>query len=121
MKKILFIVLTSVALISTGCEGLLEEEVYGQPTAEEMLSDPENVAKVVGQAYAEVKWLHDHWGYWGITTISSDECVNPIRVPGNDWSDDGYWKGFNDHSWTANDLSFEFVWQYSNTGRLSAN
>ena len=89
MKKIFISTLILVAFIATSCENLLEEEVYGQPTAEEMLSVPDNVAKVVGQAYAEVKWLHDHWGYWGITTISSDECVNPIRVPGNDWSDDG--------------------------------
>jgi hypothetical protein len=100
---------------------MLDEEVYGQPTAEELLANEQNVAKVVGQAYSEVKWLHDHWGYWGINTISSDECVNPVRIPGNDWNDDGYWKGFNDHSWTANDQSFEFVWQYSNAGAVLCN
>lgn len=122
MKKILFASVLAIAALSfNACKDMLEEEVYGKPTASEMLSDPENVAKVVGQAYAEVKWLHDHWGYWGITTISSDECVNPIRDPGQDWNDDGYWKGFNDHSWTANDLSFEFVWQYSNTGAVLCN
>lgn len=122
MKKIFVIsIIALTALSFSGCKDMLEEEVYGQPTADEMLSDPNNVAKVVGQAYAEVKWLHDHWGYWGITTISSDECVNPVRVPGNDWNDDGYWKGFNDHSWTANDLSFEFVWQYSNAGAVLCN
>lgn len=122
MKKIFIISVIALAALSfSGCKDMLEEEVYGQPTADEMLSDPDNVAKVVGQAYAEVKWLHDHWGYWGITTISSDECVNPVRVPGNDWDDDGYWKGFNDHSWTANDLSFEFVWQYSNAGAVLCN
>ncbi len=122
MKKILFASVLAIAALSfNACKDMLEEEVYGKPTASEMLSDPENVAKVVGQAYAEVKWLHDHWGYWGITTISSDECVNPIRDPGQDWNDDGYWKGFNNHSWTANDLSFEFVWQYSNTGAVLCN
>jgi hypothetical protein len=68
-----------------------------------------------------VKWLHDHWGYWGINTISSDECLNPVRNPGNDWNDDGYWRGFNDQSWTPNDLSFEFVWQYSNQGAVLCN
>lgn len=121
MKKIFLYALTAVAILSTSCEGMLEEEVYGKPTAEEMLANEENVAKVVGQAYADVKWLHDHWGYWGINTISSDECVNPIRMPGSDWNDDGYWKGFNDQSWTPNDLSFEFVWQYSNSGAILCN
>ena len=124
MKKLLIISLTAVALLATSCKDMLEEEAYGKPTAEEMLSDPNNVAKVVGQAYSEVKWLHDHWGYWGINTISSDECVNPIRKPGpggGDWYDNGYWKGFNDHSWTPNDLSFEMVWQYSNQGAVLCN
>lgn len=121
MKKIFLYALTAVAILSTSCEGMLKEEVYGKPTAEEMLANEENVAKVVGQAYADVKWLHDHWGYWGINTISSDECVNPIRMPGSDWNDDGYWKGFNDQSWTPNDLSFEFVWQYSNSGAILCN
>ena len=120
MKKSLILVLTAVVLMTTGCH-MLDEEAYGQPTAEELLANEENVAKVVGQAYSEVKWLHDHWGYWGINTISSDECVNPVRVPGNDWNDDGYWKGFNDHSWTPNDASFEFVWQYSNAGAVLCN
>lgn len=120
MKKSLILVLTAVAILASGCH-MLDEEVFGQPTAEELLGNEQNVAKVVGQAYSEVKWLHDHWGYWGINTISSDECVNPVRVPGNDWNDDGYWKGFNDHSWTANDLSFEFVWQYSNAGAVLCN
>ena len=111
MKKTFLYVLAAVAILSTACEGMLDEEVYEKPTAEEMLADTDNVARVVGQAYADVKWLHDHWGYWGINTLSTDECINPVRQPGNDWSDDGYWKGFNDHSWTPNDLSFEYLWQ----------
>ena len=49
MKKIFISTLILVAFIATSCENLLEEEVYGQPTAEEMLSVPENVAKVVGE------------------------------------------------------------------------
>ncbi|MGM9837556.1 MAG: RagB/SusD family nutrient uptake outer membrane protein [Paludibacteraceae bacterium] len=121
MKKILICVLAAVALLSTGCKDMLEEEVYGKQTIDEMLSNEENVARVVGQAYAEVAWLHDHWGLWGILTLSADECVNPVRNPGNDWSDDGYWKGFNDHTWTPNDLSFEHVWQYSNAGAVLCN
>ena len=121
MKKIAFFICLGVAALTTSCSDVLEEEVYGQPTAQEMLANQENVARVVGQAYADVKWLHDHWGYWGINSLSSDECINPVRQPGNDWNDDGYWKGFNDQSWTPNDLSFEFVWQYSNSGAVLCN
>lgn len=121
MKKIAFFICLGVAALTTSCSDVLEEEVYGQPTAQEMLANQENVARVVGQAYADVKWLHDHWGYWGINSLSSDECINPVRQPANDWNDDGYWKGFNDQSWTPNDLSFEFVWQYSNSGAVLCN
>ena len=121
MKKIAFFICLGVAALTTSCSDVLEEEVYGQPTAQEMLANQENVARVVGQAYADVKWLHDHWGYWGINSLSSDECINPVRQPGNDWNDDGYWKGFNDQSWTPSDLSFEFVWQYSNSGAVLCN
>lgn len=119
MKKTLICALAAVALLSTGCKDMLKEEVFGQPTSEEMLTNPDNVAMVVGQAYSEVKWLHDHWGYWGIATLSTDECINPQR--NSDWNDDGYWRGFNDHSWTPSDLSFEHVWQYSNAGAILCN
>ena len=119
MKKIFIYALAAVTLLSTGCKNMLDEEVFGEPTSEEMLANPENVAMVVGQAYSEVKWLHDHWGYWGIATLSTDECINPQR--NSDWNDDGYWKGFNDHTWTPNDLSFEHVWQYSNAGAILCN
>ena len=59
MKKSLILVLTAVAILASGCH-MLDEEVFGQPTAEELLGNEQNVAKVVGQAYSEVKWLHDH-------------------------------------------------------------
>lgn len=122
MKKISFFTICLLSTITfTSCEDMLQEEAFGKPTAEEMLTTEDNVAKVVGQAYSEVKWLHDHWGYWGINTLSSDECVNPVRNPGTDWSDNGYWQGFNDQSWTSNDESFEFTWQYSNTGAVLCN
>lgn len=122
MKKLAFYICLGVAaLCTTSCDDMLDEVVYGQPTAQEMLANQENVARVVGQAYADVKWLHDHWGYWGINSLSSDECINPVRNPGGDWADDGYWKGFNDQSWTPNDMSFEFVWQYSNSGAVLCN
>ena len=121
MKKIAFFICLGLATLCTSCEDVLEEQVYGQPTTQEMLANQDNVARVVGQAYADLKWLHDHWGYWGITTLSSDECINPVRNPGGDWNDDGYWKGFNDQSWTPNDASFEYVWQYSNSGAVLCN
>ncbi len=121
MKKILFFAVALVAFTLSSCEDMLQEDGYGKPTANEMLTSDENVAKVVGQAYAELKWLHDHWGYWGLNTISTDEACVPLRNPGTDWNDDGYWQNFNTQSWTPNDLGFEFVWQYSSAGGILCN
>lgn len=122
MKKIIgfsIFLFASVALVS--CEDILKEKTYEKVSSDEFLTNEDNVIAVVGQAYAEVKWLHDHWGYWGINTLSSDECMNPIRDPKGDWNDDGYWRGFNSQSWTPDDLSFEYVWQYSNAGAVLCN
>jgi len=100
---------------------MLEEKNYGNPTIEEMLTNPENVIRLVGQAYADIKWLHDHWGYWGINTLTSDECVVPVRDPGGHWSDGGYWAGMNNHSWTANSRAFENLWNKSVSGAVLCN
>lgn len=121
MKKRWVFMLAVAAVLAAGCEDMLDEQVYGKPTIDEMLSNEENVSKVVGQAYAEVAWLHDHWGLWGLYTISSDECIVPIRNPGNDWYDNGYFRGCNIHDWTPNDLGFEHVWDYSNRGAVLCN
>lgn len=123
MKKLFIYLVAGVSLCSslTSCEDMLDEQTYGKPTSEELLSNEENMIMLVGQAYAEIKWLHDHWGYWGINTLSSDEAMCPLRNPGGDWNDDGYWKGFNDQSWTPNDKSFENVWSYSSGGAVLCN
>lgn len=100
MKKILEFILIaflSVSLLSS-CKGMLDEVNYGNPTAEEMFEAEENVVLLVGQAYADVKWLHDHWGYWGVASLTADECLCPVRMPGEHWSDGGYWRNLNTHT-----------------------
>lgn len=121
MKRYFIIPLLFVALMATSCKDMLKEEPYAEQTTENFLADESNAVLIVGQAYADLKWLHDHWCYWGLCTLSSDECINPVRNPGSDWNDDGYWKGFLDHSWTPNDMSFEFLWSYSNSGAVLCN
>jgi hypothetical protein len=100
---------------------MLDEKAYGKTTASVILSSEENMALVVGGAYAELKWLHDHWGYWGLNTLSADEAICPIRMPGKDWNDDGYWKDINTHKWTQNGAAFENVWVRSMSGATLCN
>lgn len=123
MKKLILYSLLCMAafLPFTSCDRLLEEETFGKPTSDELLSKDENMIMLVGQIYADVKWLHDHWGYWGLNTLTSDEAVCPVRMPGSDWSDNGYWAAMNNHTWTANDKSFENVWNKSSQGAVTCN
>ena len=68
MKKILYVITIALALpFFNSCAGLLEEENFGNPTIESMMGNEENIILLVGQAYADLKWVHDHWGYWGVS------------------------------------------------------
>ena len=100
MKKIfLYSLIISLGLSFTACEDFLKEEAFGKPTTEELMQEPENMAMLVGQAYAELKWLHDHWGYWGLNTLTSDEARCPVRQPGGHWNDSVYWASLKSMTW----------------------
>ena len=123
MKKILiYTVIVSLFLGPlTSCDDMLKEESFGNPTAEDMLQNEENFILLVGQIYTEIKWLHDHWGYWGLNTLSADEAVCPVRNPGGHWDDSGYWKGLNTHEWDADGKAFKNVWETCNAGAVLCN
>lgn len=110
----------SVPMFSS-CEDMLEEKNYGNPTMEDMMSNEENVVLLVGQAYADIKWVHDHWGYWGVASLTSDECVCPIRMPGEHWSDGSYWKNLNTHQWNSFADAFKNIWNTTISGAVLCN
>ena len=56
----LLLVLVANSYMLTSCNDMLDEENFGNPTVEAMMANEENVILLVGQAYAEVKWIHDH-------------------------------------------------------------
>ena len=102
--------LVAVAIIMplfTSCKDMMEEEIYGKATVDEILTSEENIPLLVGQAYADVKWIHDHWGYWGVSSLTADECLCPTRMPGTHWADGGYWRKLNDHTWDSNADAFK--------------
>ena len=121
IKFICGVLLFAGALTFTSCEDQLEEKAYGKMTTEEFLADPDNFDLVVGQVYADIKWLHDHWTYWGLSTLTSDEAVCPIRNPSGHWADGGFWRELNTHKWDAQGLAFKYVWTYCNGGAVLCN
>ena len=122
MKKILGIIaLSSIALGVISCKGMLDETNYGNPTVEDMMTNPENVVMTVGQVYADLKFTHDHWGYWGLQTITADEGIAVPRNNGSDWNDGGYWFKQNTHSWNAKGDAIKNVWNITISGAVLCN
>lgn len=122
MKKYILSILSCLILIPvfTTCN-MLDEVNYGSPTVEEMTANEGTVVLMVGQAYADVKWLHDHWGYWGVNLLTADEGVCPVRYPGAHWSDAGYWKNLNTHNWNAFGDAFKNIWNTTIQGAVLCN
>ena len=125
MKKQLIYLLSAACVVATlglsSCESMLDEKNYGNPTVEDMMKSEENVILLVGQAYADIKWVHDHWGYWGVASLTSDECLCPIRMPGEHWSDGSYWKNLNTHRWNEFADAFKNIWNTTVSGAVLCN
>ncbi len=121
MKKLVYILAAVATLSMTSCDNLLDEVNYGNPTVEDMMANEENVPLLVGQSYADLKWIHDHWGYWGVTSLTADECLCPVRMPGEHWNDSGYWRNLNVHTWTEFADSFKNVWNTTISGAVNCN
>jgi hypothetical protein len=62
MKKIFkYALVCAIALpVFSSCEGLLEEENFGKPTTDQMLQNEQNVTNLIGQSYADLRFMHDH-------------------------------------------------------------
>ena len=122
MKKILMSALLCalMAPLFVSCH-MLDEKNYGNPTTDDMLAKEDNIVLLVGQAYADVKWLHDHWGYWGVASLTADECICPVRVPGEHWSDGGYWRNLNTHRWNEFGDAFKNIWNTTIQGAVLCN
>ena len=122
MKKILYIIAIALVLpFFNSCAGMLEEDNYGNPTIESMMGKEENVILLVGQAYADLKWVHDHWGYWGVSSLTSDECITPVRMPGEHWLDSYYWKRLHNHDWNWMGDAFKNIWNSTISGAVLCN
>lgn len=123
MKKILIypMLAASLLLALPSCDSMLDEVNYGNPTTEDMVSNEENVIMLVGQIYANVKYTHDHWGYWGLVTTTADEGLCVPRNGGNDWNDGGYWLKQNTHTWDHRGDAIKEVWNVTVSGAVLCN
>lgn len=119
-KYLLISVLITTILGMSGCKDMLEEELYGQVTAEQLMQNEDNLILLLAKPYADMKFIHDHWGYWGVNTLTADEGLCPTRA-GGDWNDSGYWKNLNTHNWNAYGEAFKSIWNRTINGAVLCN
>lgn len=115
-KRIIYPLAAALLALSGASCNMLDEANYGNPTVEDMMSNEENVVMLVGQIYANVKYTHDHWGYWGLVTTTADEGLCVPRNGGNDWNDGGYWLKQNTHMWDHRGDAIKEVWNITVKG-----
>ena len=121
MKKFIYTsAVAALVLCAPACH-MLDEVNYGNPTVEDMMTNETNVVMQVGQIYANLKYTHDHWGYWGLQTITADEGICIPRNGGNDWNDGGYWLRQNTHTWDHRGEAIREVWNVTVSGAVLCN
>lgn len=121
MKKIIYSFAAAALLLPASSCNMLDEVNYGNPTVEDMMADENNVIMLVGQIYADLKYTHDHWGYWGLVTTTADEAICVPRNGGNDWNDGGYWLKQNTHTWDHRGDAIKEVWNVTVSGAVACN
>lgn len=82
MKKYIYIVLTSLFLISPSCTNL-DEELYSTLTADQFYQTDQQLIQAMGNAYTTMQYRGTNlWGMFSANVVSTDEAVAPWRSNG---------------------------------------
>src|SRR5882762_6212557 len=105
-----------------GCTDLTETPISSITPSKFFHTEGEVLAALAG-VYAGLRNTTNENDYWGISEVSTDEIVVPIR--GSDWIDNGTWLETHRQTWTANSqatLSFvNSAWNSPYAGVARAN
>lgn len=77
MKKYSLIYIVSMIcflVIAPSCTDM-DEDTTGQMVSNDFYADPSLIPQAVGAAYAELQAYQNHWGVWGLQTVSSDDVL----------------------------------------------
>jgi len=124
--KIRYIIIAGLLLsIATACTDL-KENLYDKVEAGNYGKTPDEIATMVGRAYASLRGFSDNDAggthcypaseyVFFLTAISSDECVVPTRVLG-DWFDGGQYLQLQHHTWDSKNKVIWSAWKYNYKG-----
>lgn len=115
------LLLPAVALLMvSGCTDL-EESPTSVITPENFNQTEQEVLGSLASVYSVLRATQ--WGYYNVSSISSDEQIVPTR--GSDWFDNGRWLEIHRQTWTANSPSglddINGIWNDAFRGITRAN
>lgn len=121
MKKLIYIILLSVAVAFAGCTDLtdVDEDGIARETVEGGGSQIEDPEAALSGVYAQMNgFANQADSPWALNEHSSDELMGPTR--GTDWSDFGVWRQLHLHTWDPSHSIVLANWNLLNQGVFRA-
>ena len=116
-KTKILLLLSFITMIS--CTKL-EDKSYDVIIAEQFNASPDDVGSLIASAYIPWRNLFNKWqSYFWAQEICTDELIVPKRPWG--WVDDGGYRRFHYHQWTAEDAIISNCWQRAFSGITTTN
>lgn len=98
----------------------VDESLYSKLSDEVVdINDPEMVASMMGEVYAQFRFLYWGWnGYFDLMEECSDTYMTPSRI-GIGWGD--LYVNMHKHNWISTQGHIDALWQYAYVGIGYAN
>src|SRR6185436_9546722 len=94
------IILIALPVFFLGACTKLEEKFHSETTQGSGGSGGANATALLQGAYRSLNNpFQDQSRWWAASEHSTDEAVGPTR--GGDWDDNGVWRVYHNHKWTA--------------------
>lgn len=117
-NKSIILILFSLLTILSCTE--LEDRSYDVIIAEQFSAQPDDIGSLMASAYIPWRDLFNKWqSYFWAQEICTDELLIPKRPWG--WVDDGGYRRFHYHQWTAEDAIVSSCWQRAYRGITTTN
>lgn len=121
MKKLIYIISLSVAVVFASCTDLtdVDEDGIARGTVEGGGSQIDDPAAALSGVYAQMNgFANQADSPWALNEHSSDELMGPTR--GTDWSDFGVWRQLHLHTWDPSHSIVLANWNLLNQGVFRA-
>ena len=121
MKIKLLLFLTAIFCLCS-CEDTLRDEMLDENNQSASL--PESIDlehAIMTEPYKALNNLQSHNAYLGLSSVTTDESIAPIRLPDNDWNDGREWNELCSHQWDINNEVIQYTWGSVSNGIQQCN